>query len=297
MTSSSFPRPDGSPRFLRGLLLALLQTLLLASCLSTRDWPETARTADGAALRYLVDGEGEPTLVFVHDWACHRQYWTQETRRFALVRRVVALDLMGHGESDAQRSAWTIPAFGEDVVRVCDALQLERVVLIGHGIGAGVALEAARRLGPRCRAVVAIDALHDVSKRATPEEVEAAVAALRSDFPKAVDLFARANLFSAQADERLVDHVAERMSAQPPEVALAVFAAALSHDAGAALAAVDVPVHCINTSRATNVEAGRARNARFTAVDWLGNGHFPMLENPEGLARRIADFVRPLGDG
>ena len=69
-----------------------------------------------------------------------------------------------------------------------------------------------------------------------------------------------------------------------------------AYDAGAALAAVEVPVHCINTDTPTNVAAGQARNPRFTAVAMPGVGHFPMLEQPEAFARLLADFVRPLGE-
>jgi pimeloyl-ACP methyl ester carboxylesterase len=276
--------------------LLSIALLALSGCLATSHWPETARTPDGAAVRYEVHGRDEPTLVFVHGWSCHRQYWNELTRRFRLVRRVVALDLAGHGESDAKCAAWTPRDFAADVVTVCDDLALERVVLIGHGTGAGVALEAARLLGPRCRGVVAIDALHDVSRPATRDEVDALLAAFRADYPRAVEHFVRENLFSPRADARLVDLVAARMAQLPPAVALPALEAALLHDAGAALAAVDVPVHAIGTSRAVDVAAGRARNARFSANDMPDAGHFALLEDPERLARKIADFVRPLGD-
>lgn len=282
---------------MRALVLALLASLPLAACTSTSHWPDTVRLPDGAALRYEVHGEGEPTIVFVHGWSCHRLFWTEQIRRFQQVRRVVALDLMGHGESDRTRDAWTIESFGDDVVRVCDALQFQRVVLVGHSMGGPVSLDAAKKLGSRCVAVVGVDSLQDVDRKVPPEQAAAFVASLRADYPKAVDAFVREHLFLEGASPELVDLVAGTMSARPPEIAIPAMESLLAYDVGAALAAVDVPVHCINSTAPTNMAANRARNARFTATEMPGVGHFPMLEDPERFARALASFVRPLGDG
>lgn len=282
------------------VLLALITTLLFVGCTTTSHWPDTVRTPDGAALRYEVHGEGEPTLVFVHGWSCHRQYWNEQIRRFGQVRRVVALDLMGHGESDASRTDWTIEAFGDDVVRVCDALALERVILVGHSMGGPVCLVAAQRLGKRCVAVVGVDTLRDVSMRIAPEAIEPFLAKFRADFAGTMDEFVRQQLFPKDADPDLVDLVAGRMSARPPEIAVPILESMLRFDEGSALAAVDVPVHCIQSEsekHPTNLAANQARNPRYTFVVMPGVGHFPMLEEPERFARVLADFVRPLGDG
>lgn len=282
---------------MRALVLALLASLPLSACSTTTHWPDTARTPEGAALRYEVHGEGEPTIVFVHGWSCHRLFWAEQIQRFQLVRRVVALDLMGHGESDKTRKDWTIEAFGDDVVRVCDALELKRVVLVGHSMGGPVALDAAKKLGSRCVAVVGVDTLHDVDTGIPPEQAAAFLASLRADFAKNVDAFVRERFFTPETDPALVDLVAKSMAARPPEIAIPAMESLLAYDRAAALAAVDVPVHCINTKTPTNVAANQARNPRFTAVQMPGVGHFPMLEDPERFARLLADFVRPLGDG
>lgn len=282
---------------MRALLLAVLSLATFPACTTTTHWPDTVRTETGAALRYEVSGEGEPTIVFVHGWSCHRLYWSEQIQRFRQVRRVVAIDLAGHGESDAGRTDWSMEAFGQDVVRVCDKLQLQEIVLVGHSMGGPVALEAARKLGKRVVAIVGVDTLHDVSKPFPPDQAAAFLASLRADFPKSVDTFVREHLFLPGTDPKLVDLVANRMSARPPEVAIPAMEALLAYDAGAALGALDVPVHCINTATPTNLAANQARNPRFTAVAMEGVGHFPMLEAPERFARLLADFVRPLGDG
>jgi len=283
---------------MRTLIASIAVVALFVGCNTTNHWPETLRTPAGAALRYEVQGEGEPTLVFVHGWSCHRQFWNEQIRRFQQVRRVVALDLMGHGESDAQRTEWTIEAFGDDVVRVCDALKLERVILVGHSMGGPVCLVAAKRLGTRCVAVVGVDTLRDVEHRIPPDVIESFLAPFRADFAAATNTFVREQFFPKDADPALVDLVAGSMSARPPEIALPLLEAVMRFDEGAALAAVDVPVHCIQSESAmypVNLAANQARNPRYTFVVMPGVGHFPMLEDPERFARLLADFVRPLG--
>lgn len=276
------------------VVLAVLA--FLAACTSTTHWPDTARTPNGAALRYEVQGEGEPTIVFVHGWSCHRMYWVEQIDRFQRVRRVVALDLMGHGESDSDRTDWTMEAFGDDVVLVCDALKLEKIILVGHSMGGPVALEAARKLGPRVVAIVGVDTFLDVDRHMSDEQIEAFLAPFRANFAIATDALVRERFFSPEADPDLVELVATRMSQRPPAAALAMMESLLRYDSAAGLAAVSVPVHCINSSGPTNVAANQAHNPRFTAVDMPGVGHFPMLEDPERFARLLADFVRPLGD-
>jgi pimeloyl-ACP methyl ester carboxylesterase len=242
-----------------------------------------------------VHGEGEPTLVFIHGWSCHRLYWVEQLDRFQRVRRVVAIDLMGHGESDSNREDWTMEAFGDDVVRVCDALKLEHIVLIGHSMGGPVALEAAKQLGSRVVAIVGVDTLLDVDRHMSDEQIEVFLAPFRADFPSAVDGFVREHMFPPGANPELVDLVAGRMSTRPPEAALAMMESLLRYDSAPALAAVHVPVHCITSSGTANVLGNQKYNPQFTAVEMPGVGHFPMLEDPERFARLLADFVRPLG--
>lgn len=62
---------------------------------------------DGAALTYddegPRDGDGVP-LVFLHGWTADRRRWDHQMAHFAEKRRVVRLDLRGHGESGGRAS-------------------------------------------------------------------------------------------------------------------------------------------------------------------------------------------------
>src|SRR5262245_56964945 len=105
-----------------------------------------ATSADGIPIHYDVQGNGAIALVFVHGWCCDRRSWDQQIAHFAPRYTVVCLDLAGHGASGRDRTQWTIPAFGQDVVAVVEQRGLGQVVLIGHSMGGPVIVEAARCL-------------------------------------------------------------------------------------------------------------------------------------------------------
>jgi pimeloyl-ACP methyl ester carboxylesterase len=141
-----------------------------------------ARAADGVAVAYDVRGQGDMALVFIHGWACDRSFWREQLDVFAEDYRVVALDLGGHGESGADREAWSMTTLGGDVQAVVENLNLERVVLVGHSMGGVVALEAARLMPQRVVGIVGVDTLHDAEVEYSPELAREAVALFRADF-------------------------------------------------------------------------------------------------------------------
>lgn len=92
---------------------------------------------DGAALTYddegPRDGDGVP-LVFIHGWTANRHRWDHQLAHFSPKRRVIRLDLRGHGESSGA-GVRTIEELARDVLALLDHLKVERFVLVGHSMG------------------------------------------------------------------------------------------------------------------------------------------------------------------
>ncbi|MET9908386.1 alpha/beta fold hydrolase [Streptomyces sp. NPDC006476] len=96
---------------------------------------------DGATLTYDDEGprDGEPTpLVFVHGWTANRHRWDHQMTHFADARRVIRLDLRGHGDSTGG-GVRTIAELARDVLALLDHLKVERAVLVGHSMGGMIA--------------------------------------------------------------------------------------------------------------------------------------------------------------
>ena len=123
-------------------------------------------------------GERGPGIVLVHGLAASAWAWTAVARRLAWAgRRTFAMDLRGHGLSDAPTAtgAYALAELASDVAAVVEGSGAQAggsVVLVGHGFGAIVAAAGAARLGDRCSRLVLIDGgLADVAQ-ATGQDVD-----------------------------------------------------------------------------------------------------------------------------
>lgn len=109
------------------------------------------------------DGSGQPGVVLIHGLSSTAWSWAPVARRLIGARHVVAMDLRGHGLSDAPTSRYEPATLAMDVIAVAEGSgllardQASKVVLAGHGFGAIVAAWAAAELGPRCARLVLVD--------------------------------------------------------------------------------------------------------------------------------------------
>jgi pimeloyl-ACP methyl ester carboxylesterase len=106
------------------------------------------------------DGSATPGLVLVHGLSSTAWSWAPIARRIAGLRRAVAMDLRGHGLSDAPTGRYEPETLAADVIAVAEGsggLNTAGVVLAGHGFGGIVAAWAAAALGERCRRLVLVD--------------------------------------------------------------------------------------------------------------------------------------------
>jgi pimeloyl-ACP methyl ester carboxylesterase len=106
--------------------------------------------------------ETRPGALLVHGLSNTAWSWAPVARRLRAVRHVVAMDLRGHGLSDAPTDGYDPATLSGDVVAVAEGSGLlvsgdDTAVLAGHGFGAIVAAWAAVELGPRCAALVLVD--------------------------------------------------------------------------------------------------------------------------------------------
>jgi pimeloyl-ACP methyl ester carboxylesterase len=249
-----------------------------------------AISTDGVPIHYDVQGTGVPALVFVHGWCCDRHYWDGQRDYFAPRYTVVCLDLAGHGASGHDRTQWTVPAFGQDIVAVVAQLGLEQVVLIGHSLGGRWIVEAARRLPSAVMGLVSLDTWADVEQIQTPAQVVARLEPFRGNFVEAMRTFVR-DRFLPTSEPTLVEHVVAGMSAAPPHIAIDVLEESGRSDRmlQEGLQEVTAPKMAIN-ARSTNMEA--AQRYGIEVAQMSGVGHFMMMEDPQTFNRLLDEAVQ-----
>ena len=134
--------------------------------------PDPTRTASwsssdpGDRIHFLDWGgpTADPGVLLIHGLSNTAWTWAPVARRLVVRRHVVAMDLRGHGLSDAPTEAYA-PAdlLAEDVVAVAEGSGLlaaagsDAVVLAGHGFGASSRPGPPTALGDRCAGLVLVD--------------------------------------------------------------------------------------------------------------------------------------------
>ena len=277
------------------LLRILLLFAFVFSVAHAQPKSEVVAAADRVPIHYSVQGKGEPVLVFIHCWACNRNFWDNQVAEFSKTYRVVAIDLPGHGESGQGRKNWSVESYGDDVKTVVTKLDLKRVVLVGSSMGGSIALEATKRMPDRVVAIVPVDTLQNVEAKVPQEQLDAVFKQLHADYKNATTGFLNQIFFSPTTPAAVKERVTNEAISRQPDVALPILKAVFSYDAAPVLRGVKVPIRAINSDRVpTNVEVNRKYAPQFDVVIIKGTGHYPMLEDPARFNQMLAEILRDL---
>jgi len=104
--------------------------------------------------------EGRPTMVFAHGFGCDQNMWRFVAPAFADTHRIVLFDYVGCGRSDLaafdHARYGTLDGYAQDLLEVCEALDLQQSILVGHSVSAMIGLLAAIRQPARFSRLVMI---------------------------------------------------------------------------------------------------------------------------------------------
>ncbi|MFC3692866.1 alpha/beta hydrolase [Chenggangzhangella methanolivorans] len=253
-------------------------------------------TRDGVSLAFAeTPGDGPPVLL-VHGWCCDQSYLAPQADHFAaLGRRVVAVDLRGHGASDKPVQPYPMEAFSDDLAWLCGELGLERSLVVGHSMGGIVGFDLSARRPDLVEALVMIDAavaLPAAARVAIPAFLEK----LRGpDGAAALRAYVGAALFIPTDDPDRRDRILDAMAAAPRHVMVAAFEGLRDYDPATATARLRTPALYVAADEPTpRTDLARLREL---APDMLygqtvGSGHFCQLEVPDQVDAMIERFLR-----
>jgi non-heme chloroperoxidase len=101
----------------------------------------------GISLHYLEAGSGAP-LVMIPGWSQSAAEFGRNIEALAAHRRVIALDMRGHGESDKPPGGYRIQRLAKDLSEALVALKLDHVDLLGHSMGSSIIWSYLDLFGP-----------------------------------------------------------------------------------------------------------------------------------------------------
>src|SRR5690606_25263682 len=104
---------------------------------------------------YRVRGSGPP-LLLLHGLACDSTTWFPVMDLLAEHFTVIAPDLLGHGESDKPNADYSLGGFANGMRDLLTILGIDKVTVVGHSFGGGVAMQFAYQFPERTERVVLV---------------------------------------------------------------------------------------------------------------------------------------------
>ncbi|MDX2602285.1 alpha/beta fold hydrolase [Streptomyces caniscabiei] len=249
---------------------------------------------DGATLTYddegPREGDGVP-LVFVHGWTANRHRWDHQVAHFAEKRRVIRLDLRGHGESGGA-GVRTIEELAADVLALLDHLEIERFVLVGHSMGGMISQTITLAHPERVERLVLVNSIG----RMTYSRGRGLLMAVSTRVP--FKLFVAANIQRAFAPgyprEEIRSYI-RASSATPREVVRTLYGAMRAFDVLDRLGEVSTPTLLVHGYYDIQLPVAQmlrmAKAYQDAEVRILDAGHELPVEKPAELTATLDRFL------
>ena len=128
-----------------------------------------------------------PAVICIHGLTANHVCWASVADVLSPAHRLVAYDLRGRGESDKPDKGYSLAIHGEDLEALLDQFKLKKAILVGHSLGAHIALRFAATRPQRVERLVLIDGGLDV-RHEVLESLRPAINRLGVEFPS-LDMF------------------------------------------------------------------------------------------------------------
>jgi pimeloyl-ACP methyl ester carboxylesterase len=140
--------------------------------LAVREWPGPAKG---------------PAVVCIHGLTANHTCWASVADVLSPAYRLIAYDLRGRGESDKPDKGYSLALHNEDLAGLLDHFGLKKAVLVGHSLGAHIALRFAAMHPERVAKLVLVDGGLDVRAEVL-DSLRPAINRLGVEFPS-LDMF------------------------------------------------------------------------------------------------------------
>jgi pimeloyl-ACP methyl ester carboxylesterase len=137
---------------------------------------------DGVTLAAKVWPGGEGAVVGIHGLTANHTCWYPLAGVVAPARRLIGYDLRGRGDSDKPASGYSLAIHGQDLLGLLDHFGIERAILMGHSLGAHIAVRFAAHHPDRVDRVVLFDGGLDVRAEVL-DSLRPAIARVGVEFP------------------------------------------------------------------------------------------------------------------
>ncbi|KUI13760.1 alpha/beta hydrolase [Mycolicibacterium acapulense] len=110
----------------------------------------------GDRVAYRDVGSGAEVLLLIHGMAGSSETWRAVIPQLSRRYRVIAPDLLGHGQSDKPRGDYSLGAFAVWLRDLLDELGISKATIVGQSLGGGVAMQFVYQHPDYCQRLVLI---------------------------------------------------------------------------------------------------------------------------------------------
>ena len=269
-------------------------------------------TNDGVRLHYIERGSGAP-LVMIPGWSQTAAQFEAQVEGLSARRRVIAIDMRGHCDSDKPEHGYRIQRLAADLRDAIEALALERVSLLGHSLGCSVIWCYLDLFGDGgLERLVLVDQMPCVTARpgwSGQERQEAGTIFDGASLYETIDKLAGSegkqttggfigSMFTTACPAERVAWVLERNLMMPRRHAASLLLNHASQDWRDVIPRIALP---------TLIVGGRASLIDWRSQEWIhgriagswleifeeadGGNHFMFMENPERFNRLVDEFL------
>ena len=139
--------------------VSILMAILLSGVVSGQQKPTTGYApVNGLKMYYEIRGSGEPVVLLHGAFMAISGDWNDWIGELAKTRKVIAVEMQGHGRTADIKRDITGENLADDVAGLLDYLKIPSADIMGYSLGGGVAMQCAIRHPGKVRKVVSISA-------------------------------------------------------------------------------------------------------------------------------------------
>jgi pimeloyl-ACP methyl ester carboxylesterase len=241
---------------------------------------------------HLVEQNTRPPVILIHDAGGDHLYWPPEVRRMT-GQRIYAPDLPGHGKSSGI-GRQSVSDYARSILDFMNDLKISQSILIGHSMGAAIALTLALDHPRRVLGLGAISG--GLRLRVSADLMDNAASS--ATFPIAIKSFFE-KAFSTHTPKRIKEPVLLRMAETRPTVLHGDFLACNNFDIGSRVGKIQTPtlILCGLDDQVTPVSSSeylvsQIKTAYLSKIE--DAGHMVMLEKPREVAFILEEFINKI---
>ena len=140
-------------------LISIAVTFVLATVVSAQQKPTSGYApVNGLKMYYEIHGNGAPVVLLHGAFMAITDDWRAWINELAKTRKVIAVEMQGHGRTADIDRDMTYDNLSDDVAALLDYLKVPNADIIGYSLGGGVAIDTAIRHPEKVRKVVSVSA-------------------------------------------------------------------------------------------------------------------------------------------